>query len=36
MTPLTPEIFSRVGDLVAELCGIVLGPEKMYLVKHRL
>ena len=36
MTPLTPESFALVRNLVAELCGIVLGPDKMYLVKHRL
>ena len=36
MHALTPETYADLARLVEELCGVVLGPDKAYLVRHRL
>ncbi len=33
---LTPQTFGELADWIHRLCGLVVGPDKMYLVRHRL
>ncbi len=33
---LSPDTFRQLAQIVQELCGLILGADKLYLIKHRL